>query len=68
MENDKDADPNVADRSPSHGNPSQESVGGWPTGMILTVADPDSVFDQAIRSGATEIHSAGEIGYELKKR
>jgi len=28
--------------------------------MILTVADPDSVFAEAIRAGATEIHPVSE--------
>lgn len=50
----------VADESPAHGNPSPESIGGSPVRMILTVADPDSVFDQAIRAGATETHPVSE--------
>lgn len=50
----------VADESPAHGNPSPESIGGSPVRMILTVADPDLIFNQAIRAGATEIHPVGE--------
>jgi PhnB protein len=50
----------LADESPAHGNPSPESAGGSPVRMILTVADPDALFTQAIRAGATEIHPVGE--------
>ncbi len=46
----------VADESPEHNNPSPETAGGSPVRMILTVADPDSVFAQAIRAGATEVY------------
>src|SRR4030081_2828954 len=34
---------------------SRESLGGLSVRMILTVQDPDSVFKQAIASGATEV-------------
>ncbi|HVV46020.1 MAG TPA: VOC family protein [Bryobacteraceae bacterium] len=50
----------VADESPGHGNPGPESAGGSPVRMILTVGDPDFVFAQAIRAGATEIHPVSE--------
>jgi len=50
----------VADESPAHGNPSPESIGGSPVRMILTVADPDTVFMQALRAGAMEIHPVSE--------
>ncbi|HVW09039.1 MAG TPA: VOC family protein [Bryobacteraceae bacterium] len=50
----------VADESPAHGNPSPESAGGSPVRMILTVANPDDVFAQAIRAGATEIYPVSE--------
>jgi PhnB protein len=50
----------VADESPAHGNPSPDSIGGSPVRMILTVPDPDSVFNQALRAGATEIHPVSE--------
>ncbi len=45
----------LADESPEHANFSPESLGGGTVRMILTVADPDAVFAQAINAGATEV-------------
>ncbi|MEO8335445.1 MAG: VOC family protein [bacterium] len=45
----------VSDESPEHGNFSPESLGGGTVRMILTVADPDSVFATALAAGAREI-------------
>src|SRR5205807_8339089 len=52
----------LSDESPEHGNFSPESLGGASARMILTVADPDSVFAQALKAGASEIFPVGE-GY-----
>jgi PhnB protein len=41
-------------------NKSAEAVGGGTVRMILTVADPDAVFKQAINAGAIEIFPVGE--------
>ena len=41
-------------------NNGSESVGGGTVRMILTVADPDTVFEEAIKAGATEIFPVGE--------
>jgi PhnB protein len=41
-------------------NPNPESVGGGSVRMILTVSDPDTVFAQALRAGATEVFPVGE--------
>lgn len=45
----------VADESPQHFNFSPESIGGSSVRMVMTVADPDSVFDRAVKAGATAI-------------
>ena len=48
------------------GNTEPEAVGGGSVRMILTVADPDAVFAQALKSGATEIFPVGEeYGWRL---
>jgi PhnB protein len=36
------------------------SSGGRPIRMILSVADPDAAFDQALQAGAEEINPIGE--------
>jgi len=38
----------------------QESLGGGSVRMILTVADPDTVFAQALAAGASEVFPVGE--------
>ncbi len=45
----------VSDESPEHGNFSPESLGGGTVRMILTVPDPDSMFEQAVAAGAREV-------------
>jgi PhnB protein len=50
----------LSDESPEHGNASPETLGGGSVRMILTVADPDFVFAQALRAGATEVFAVGE--------
>jgi PhnB protein len=51
----------MADESPGHGNFSPESLSGSSTvRMILTVADPDAVFAQALKAGASQIHPVSE--------
>jgi PhnB protein len=46
----------LSDESPEHGNFSPESLGGASARLILTVADPDAVFAQALMAGATEVY------------
>ena len=41
----------VADESPEHQNFSPESIGGGSVRMILTVDDPDAVFEKAVAAG-----------------
>jgi PhnB protein len=50
----------LSDESPEHGNFSPESLGGGSVRMILTVADPDSVFARALAAGAAEVYGVGE--------
>ena len=56
----------VGDESPDHGNFSPETLGGGSVRVILTVADPDAVFAQAVRAGAKEVYPVGEeYGWRL---
>jgi len=41
----------VADESPEHSNFSPESLGGGTVRMVLTVENPDAVFDRALAAG-----------------
>ena len=41
-------------------NDNAENIGGGTVRMILTVADPDAVFAQAIKAGATAVFPVGE--------
>ena len=52
----------LSDESPEHANFSPQSLGGGSVRMILTVADPDTVFAQALKAGASEVFPVGE-GY-----
>lgn len=45
----------VADESPAHANFSPETLNGGTVRMILTVEDPDAVFDRAVAAGATVV-------------
>jgi PhnB protein len=54
----------LSDSSPEDTN--AENIGGGTIRMILTVADPDAVFAQAIKAGATEVFPvAEEHGWRL---
>jgi len=50
----------LSDESPEHGNFSPESLGGGTVRIILTVADPDAVFNLARKAGAKEVFPVGE--------
>jgi PhnB protein len=50
----------VSDESPEHKNFSPESIGGSTVRIILTVADPDAVFAQAMKAGASEVYPVSE--------
>jgi len=56
----------VADESPEHLNFSPESLGGGSVRMVMTVEDPDAVFDQAVSAGATAVWPVGnQYGWRL---
>jgi len=48
----------LSDGQPDESGP--ESLGGDSVRMILTVADPDTVFAQALAAGASEVFPVGE--------
>lgn len=50
----------LSDESPEHGNFSPDSLGGSTVRLILTVTDPDAVFRQAVKAGATEVYPVSE--------
>ena len=50
----------VEDESPPHGNFSPETVGGATVRMLLIVDAPESVLQQAVAAGASEISPVGE--------
>jgi len=45
----------LADESPEHANFSPESLNGSTVRMVLTVENPDAVFDQAVAAGAKSV-------------
>lgn len=56
----------VADESPAHANFSPEFLRGSTTRMILTVADPDAVFQRAVAAGANPVCGVHEdYGWRL---
>src|SRR5436190_7581988 len=53
----------VADESPEHLNFSPESLGGGSVRMVLTVKDPDGVFDRAVAAGASVVSPVSNQPY-----
>lgn len=53
----------LADESPTHANFSPDSLSGSTTRMVLTVADPDAIFAQAIAAGATVMWPVKDQNY-----
>ena len=51
----------LGDESPQHHNYSPQSLGGGTVRMVLTVADPDAVFERAVSAGATAIGPVQEM-------
>jgi len=50
----------VGDESPENFNFSPESLGGSSVRIIFIVADPDAVFEQAVKAGATQVYAVAE--------
>jgi len=40
--------------------PSPQTLGGGTVRMVLTVPDPNTVFDRALAAGATQVHAVTE--------
>jgi len=56
----------LSDESPEHGNFSPETLGGGTVRMILTAADPDAIFAQALAAGAQTVFAVEEAyGWRL---
>ncbi len=56
----------VGDESPEHGNFSPAALGGGTVRMVLTIADPDTMFVQAMAAGAVSVFPVGEdYGWRL---
>lgn len=56
----------VADESPEHLNFSPETLNGGTVRMVLTVENPDAVFDQAVAAGASVVVTMSEeYGWRL---
>lgn len=53
----------LADESPEHLNFSPESLGGGSVRMVLTVEDPDEVFQRAVSAGATVVCPVADQPY-----
>jgi PhnB protein len=53
----------LADESPQHSNFSPESLGGGSVRMVLTVENPDAVFDRAVAAGATVVWPVADQHY-----
>jgi PhnB protein len=51
----------LGDESPQHHNFSPQSLGGGTVRMVLTVADPDAVFERAVKAGATQVVPVQEM-------
>ena len=50
----------ISAESSDKDGPSAEPLGGDNIRIILTVADPDRLFDQALKAGATQVFPVGE--------
>lgn len=53
----------IADESPAHLNFSPESLGGGSVRMVITLADPDSLFDRAVAAGASVVSAMADQEY-----
>jgi len=56
----------VADEAPEHLNFSPDSLGGGTVRMVITVEDPDTVFDRAVSAGAKVVRPVtDDYGWRL---
>src|SRR4051794_8772315 len=50
----------VAEESPEHENFSPETISGCSVRMLLVVADPDTIFAQAVQAGAKAVRAVSD--------
>ncbi len=50
----------LSEESPENGNFSPQTLGGATARLILTVANPDAVFAQALKAGASQVSAVTE--------
>ncbi|MGB7190527.1 MAG: VOC family protein, partial [Acidobacteriaceae bacterium] len=53
----------LADESPDHQNPSPTTLGASTVRLILTVDDPDALFNRAVAAGATVVWPVEDQDY-----
>jgi PhnB protein len=53
----------LADESPAHFNFSPATLGGGTVRMVLTVEDPDAVFERAVAAGASVVWPVADQPY-----
>src|SRR5579884_66666 len=53
----------IADAAPEYQNFSPDALGGSTMRMVLTVEDPDAVFEQAIAAGAKPVQRVADQPY-----
>jgi PhnB protein len=56
----------VADESPEHSNFSPETLGGGTVRLVLTVENPDEVFNRAVAAGATMVWPVADQPYHWR--
>jgi len=57
----------VADEAPAHRQFSPEALGGTTVRIELTVADPDTVFRQAVAAGGHEVFAVDDQSWGLRQ-
>ena len=56
----------LSDESPEHHNFIPQTLGGGSVRMVLTVPDPDHVFERALKAGAKQVHAVcDEYGWRV---
>ena len=50
----------LSDEAPEYGNFSPQTLGGATSRFVLTVADPQAVFDRAVAAGSAIVHPVRE--------
>lgn len=53
----------LADESPEHFNLSPESLGGSSVRLVLTVENPDALFERALNAGAKAVYPVADQPY-----